>query len=197
MEKKELHKKVLENISSKGAAYKDVDFDKSGIVNSHYHILNSKGDLLLRFNLKKLSQAEKNPNSNFPIGCGIILAIPGVLFLSIIIIPIFIPFFSSINKVKLLASASEAKNVLVNRIKECLVSNKEKGSSIFLDASSTLNSEYFNLETIDENSCFKARAVPRNDNLTWFEIDLNNDTGEVSKTCGDSSKPGCEEGNTW
>ena len=197
MEKKELHKKVLENISSKGATYKDVDFDKSGIVNSHYQILNSKGDLLLRFNLKKLSQAEKKPNSNFPIGCGIILAIPGVLFLSIIIIPIFIPFFSSINKVKLLASASEAKNVLVNRIKECLVSNKEKGSSIFLDASSTINSEYFNLETIDENSCFKARAVPKKDKHTWFEIDLNNDTGEVSKICGDSSKPGCEEGNTW
>ena len=29
------------------------------------------------------------------------------------------------------------------------------------------------------------------------EIDLNNETGEVSKTCGDSSKPGCDEGNTW
>ncbi len=197
MEKKELHKKVLENISSKGVTYKDVDFDKSGIVNSHYHILNSKGDLLLRFNLKKLSQSEKNPNSNFPIGCGIILAIPGVLFLSIIIIPIFIPFFSSINEAKLLASASEAKNVLVNRIKECLVSNKEKDSSLLLDASSTLNSEYFNLETTDENSCYKAKAVPTNDKNTWFEIDLNNETGEVSKTCGDSSKPGCKKGNTW
>ena len=46
MEKKELHRKVLENISSKGATYKDVDFDKSGIVNSHYHILNSKGGLI-------------------------------------------------------------------------------------------------------------------------------------------------------
>ena len=29
------------------------------------------------------------------------------------------------------------------------------------------------------------------------EIELNNETGEVSKTCGDPSKPGCNKGNTW
>ena len=32
---------------------------------------------------------------------------------------------------------------------------------------------------------------------TWFEAEFDPKTGEVIKTCGDSTKPGCEEGNTW
>ena len=40
------------------------------------------------------------------------------------------------------------------------------------------------------------KAVPKKKLFTWFEIDTK-ETGEVLLTCGDSSKPGCEEGNTW
>jgi len=93
---------------------------------------------------------------------------------------------------------SAVKNGLANGIKECVIRNADSQSTKFSDVQS-FSEKYqkFKIESLDLNSCFKARAVPRNDNLTWFEIDLNNDTGEVSKTCGDSSKPGCEEGNTW
>ncbi len=53
----------------------------------------------------------------------------------------------------------------------------------------------FITQSLDPNSCQKAKAVLINDQNTWFEIELNNETGEVSKKCGNSSKPGCDEGN--
>ena len=37
----------------------------------------------------------------------------------------------------------------------------------------------------------------RNLNATWFQIEINQTTEEIKKICGDSSKPGCDEGNTW
>ena len=62
-----------------------------------------------------------------------------------------------------------------------------------------------------QNECTVYKSQPRNfksgfrsflfwnKNLdaTWFQIELDQTTGEVQKTCGDSSKPGCSEGNTW
>ena len=43
------------------------------------------------------------------------------------------------------------------------------------------------------------RVLFWNSNLdaTWFQIEIDQGTEEVKKTCGDSSKTGCEEGNTW
>ena len=74
----------------------------------------------------------------------------------------------------------------------------KKLSTNFTDALSfSVNYKGFKIQSIDPNSCFKAKAVHTTDQNTWFEIDLNNDTEEVSKTCGDPSKPGCDEGNTW
>ena len=32
---------------------------------------------------------------------------------------------------------------------------------------------------------------------TWFQIEIDQITGEAQKKCGDSSKPGCDDGNTW
>ena len=55
----------------------------------------------------------------------------------------------------------------------------------------------FKIEAVDINSCYKAKAITNNDYYTWFEIDYDPETGIVSKTCGDASKSGCEEGNTW
>ena len=37
----------------------------------------------------------------------------------------------------------------------------------------------------------------RDTNATWFQLKLDDITGEAQKTCGDSSKPGCNEENTW
>ncbi|ABX08523.1 hypothetical protein [Prochlorococcus marinus] len=48
-------------------------------------------------------------------------------------------------------------------------------------------------EPIAKNhSCYSLAAKPMRDELTWFSI-----TGDMIKKCGDSSKPHCEEGNTW
>ena len=37
----------------------------------------------------------------------------------------------------------------------------------------------------------------RNLDATWFQIELDKTTGKIQKTCGDSSKQGCDRGNTW
>ena len=93
---------------------------------------------------------------------------------------------------------SGMKNVLVNGVKECVVREADNQTTRFGDLPSfSYKSSEFKIESLDPNSCYKAKAVPTNDKNAWFEIDLNNLTGEVSKTCGDSSKPGCDEGNTW
>ena len=94
-----------------------------------------------------------------------------------------------------------AKNSIVNGIKECVVNQAEnkpttfKDVRTFSDGYSTLLS--FDIEPVDPDTCFKVKAIPKYSDNTWFEIDLNNETGEVFKTCGDPTKPGCEEGNTW
>ena len=96
------------------------------------------------------------------------------------------------------AKTAAVKNGLVNGVKECVVKNFDKQTTRFSDAQSFQgNYTQFKIQSLDPNSCYKAKAVPTNDQNTWFKIDLNNETGKVSKTCGDSSKPGCEEGNTW
>ena len=96
------------------------------------------------------------------------------------------------------AEVSEIKNILVNGIKECVVIASDNKTTNFSDAQSFLgNFRKFKIQPLDRNSCYKAKAVPTNNQHTWFEIDYDPETGTVSKTCGDSSKQGCEEGNTW
>ena len=90
------------------------------------------------------------------------------------------------------------KNVLNVGIKECVVLNSDNQTTRFADVQSFQgNYTQFKIESLDPNSCYKAKAVPTNNQNTWFQIDLNMETGKVSKTCGDSSKPGCGNGNTW
>ena len=90
------------------------------------------------------------------------------------------------------------KSGLVNGVKECVVRNANNKSTKFGDVQS-FSGKYskFKIKSLDPISCFKAKAVPTNNKHTWFEIDFNMETGGLSKTCGDSSKSGCEEGNTW
>jgi hypothetical protein len=114
----------------------------------------------------------------------------------LILIAIAMPAFVGIKTSPFAAAA--AKNGLVNGIKECIVREAAGETTRFGDVQSFQgNYTQFKIESLDPYSCFKAKAVPTHNQNTWFQIDLNNDTGEVSKTCGDSSKPGCEERNTW
>ena len=202
MNKNDLHQKILEKMSSQGIDISNIDQEKCGVIKNHYHVLNKRGDLLLRFNINKLNKtkAKLNPKtkSNFLLGCGIVLAIPGMLFLFTILIPILIPTISSFNSVNEKAKVSAVKNGLVNGIKECLVRAAENKTTRFGDVTSFLDKyAKFKLESLDPNSCYKAKAVPTNDQNTWFEIDYDQETGKVSRICGDSSKSGCEKDNTW
>ena len=62
-----------------------------------------------------------------------------------------------------------------------------------------------------QNECTVYKSVPRNFkggfrsilfwnrslDATWFQIELDQNTGKTKKICGNSSKPGCNQGNTW
>ena len=93
------------------------------------------------------------------------------------------------------------KNRLKNGFKECAIRNAEDLPTNFdsvtaFRSESTSYLKNFQIIKTEKNSCFNAKAVPKKEIFTWFEIDTK-ETGEVLMTCGDSSKPGCEEGNTW
>ena len=93
------------------------------------------------------------------------------------------------------------KNRLKYGFKECAIRNSEDLPTNFdsVTAFRTEGKSYlknFQIIKTEKNSCFNAKAVPKKEIFTWFEIDTK-ETGEVLMTCGDSSKPGCEEGNTW
>ena len=94
--------------------------------------------------------------------------------------------------------SNQIKNELFTGIKECRLRNSNNLSTNFSDirSFSALHSK-FKIQPIDPNSCFKAKAIPNKEIYTWFEIVYDPETEEVLKTCGDSTKLGCKEGNTW
>ena len=98
-------------------------------------------------------------------------------------------------------STDQVKNQLVNGVKECAVREALEETTAFKDASSFseeyTSSKFFEIKPIEPNTCFKAIALPKNNKKhTWFEIKIK-EKGTFLKTCGDSSKPGCKEGNNW
>ena len=93
------------------------------------------------------------------------------------------------------------KNRLIYGFKECAIRNAEDLPTNFesvtaFRSESTSELKNFQIIKTEKNSCFNAKAVPIKKEFTWFEIDTK-ETGEVLLTCGDSSKPGCKDGNTW
>ncbi len=98
-------------------------------------------------------------------------------------------------------STDQVKNQLVNGVKECAVREALEETTAFKEASSFseeyTSSKFFEIKPIEPNTCFKAIALPKNNKKhTWFEIKIK-EKGTFLKTCGDSSKPGCKEGNNW
>ena len=115
--------------------------------------------------------------------------------LVILVLSIMVPILIT---VRTYPSASSVKNGLVNGVKECSVRNYDKQTTRFSDVQSfQLDYPRFKIQALDPNTCFKARAFPSTNQNTWFEIKMDEDTGAVTKTCGDVSKQGCNEGNTW
>ena len=140
----------------------------------------------------------KNKSNDYLIdGCLLIIlyALSPFILCFVVLSLVAIPNFPKVGR---MARASAVKNGLVNGVNECVIRDSEKLSTTFLDALSfSLNYSGYKMQPLDQNSCFKAKALPLDIRDTWFEVDLNPKTGEVIKTCGDSTKEGCEEGNTW
>ena len=95
------------------------------------------------------------------------------------------------------AKSSAMKNALITGIKECIVRDAENQSTSFSDVFRITQQYFYNIQPIDPNSCFKAKAISKSEIQTWYELVYDPETEEVLKTCGDSTKLGCEEGNTW
>ena len=95
------------------------------------------------------------------------------------------------------AKSSAMKNVLIAGIKECIVRDAENQSTSFSDVFRITLQYFFNVQSIDPNSCFKAKAISKSKIQSWYQLVYDPETEEVLKTCGDSTKLGCEEGNTW
>ena len=95
------------------------------------------------------------------------------------------------------AKSSAMKNVLIAGIKECIVRDAENQSTSFSDVFRNTQQYFFNVQPIDPNSCFKAKAISKSKIQSWYQLVYDPETEEVLKTCGDSTKLGCEEGNTW
>ena len=99
------------------------------------------------------------------------------------------------------------KSQLQAGMRECVIRNSENKTTKFTDIRFYLEAvphyffgqfDFFKIEPLDSNSCFEAKAIPKKNTIfTWFQIEMDEKTGIISKTCGDPSKAGCEKGNTW
>ena len=115
--------------------------------------------------------------------------------LVILVLSIMVPILIT---VRTYPSASSVKDGLIKGVRECAIRNYDKQTIRFSDVQSfQLDYPGFKIQSLDPNTCFKARAFPSTNQNTWFEIKMDEDTGAVTKTCGDVSKQGCNEGNTW
>ena len=95
------------------------------------------------------------------------------------------------------AKSSVMKNILTSGIKECILRDAENQSTAFSDVFRITQGYFYKIQPIDPNSCFKAKAISESEIQTWYQLVYDPETEEVLKTCGDSTKLGCEEGNTW
>ena len=126
------------------------------------------------------------------------------LFILTVFAAIFIPSLLHVPNYNRTAVSSKMKQALYGVVDSCdyrkkNTTNFEDGFD-YINKIEVLNNEahLYEIQPIDPDTCFKAKAVPKNtEGSTWFEIELNQKTGKYSKRCGDASKEGCEEGNTW
>ncbi len=103
----------------------------------------------------------------------------------------------------------DIKRALDDQALKCTIS--EFDTNRMRSKISTGNSLYRTYIPSAKNECTVYKSQPRNfksgfksvlfwnrnSDATWFQIELDQTTGNIQKTCGDSSKTGCEEGNIW
>ena len=139
--------------------------------------------------------------NNFIInGCLLLVLSPFILFFLVLLILsiIAIPAFEEVTSE---ARASGVKNGLLTGIRQCLDRKTNNETDLTWNSVQTFSKANtlsgYKIQAIDQNSCFNAKALPLDKENTWFQAELDQETKEISKTCGDSSKPGCDKGNTW
>ena len=149
------------------------------------------------------SKVEKKSKKGCLLGC-----IGSTAFLAIIsalIAPHFI-------NVKPNAKVSYLLNTMIYIVKTCAVREGEGLSTGFSDIQYLID-EYNNggtrAFTIDPNvgddSCFNLVGSPKyelnssngENKFTWFSINIDPNTGLVTKKCGNPSALQCKKGNTW
>ena len=124
------------------------------------------------------------------------------------ILPFVITFYASFVLSRTDTYTKEVKKALNDQALKCRAADypSEGGPKLIL-----VNSLYKTYIPDYQEECLIYKAQPRNFksglksilfwnrnfDATWFQIELNQTTGEVQKICGDSSKTGCNEGNTW
>ena len=162
-------------------------------------ILTGPGGLILSTSILFLvSSSKRNINNKSK---WILWAILGIF-------PVIITFYASFVLSRADTYTKEVKQALNDQAQKCGASDypSEGGPKLIL-----VNSLYKTYIPESQNECSVYKAQPRNfksglrsilfwdRNLdaTWFQIELDPITGEVQKICGDSSKTGCNEGNTW
>ena len=148
------------------------------------------------------NKAEKKSKKGCLLGC-----IGSTAFLAIIsslIIPQFV-------YIKPNAEIGAVLNTMVNIVKTCIVRESEGLSTEFSDIQYLLD-EYnrytkaYKIEPYgDVNSCFNLVGNPKyewggsgeENKYTWFSINVDPNTGLVTKKCGNPSALQCKKGNTW
>jgi len=124
------------------------------------------------------------------------------------IFPVIITLYGSFVLSRTDAYTKEVKKALNDQALKCAAADfeSEGGPKLIL-----VNSLYKTYIPGVQNECTIYKAEPRNFKsgfksiffwnskleATWFQIKLDQATGDVQKICGDSSKPGCNQGYTW
>ena len=103
----------------------------------------------------------------------------------------------------------EVKRSLNNQVLKCTIS--ELDSKRMRSKIGSGNALFKTYIPEGQNECTEYKSQPRNFksgfrsiffwnrglDATWFQVEIYRITGDVQKVCGDSTKPGCDEGNTW
>ena len=103
----------------------------------------------------------------------------------------------------------EVKRALNDQALKCIIS--EFDTDRMKSKINPGNSLYKTYIPKAQNECMVYKSQPRNfksgfrsilfwnRNLdaTWYQIEIDQTTGETLKICGDSSKKGCNKGNSW
>ena len=148
------------------------------------------------------NKAEKKSKKGCLLGC-----IGSTAFL-VIISSLMIP---QVVYIKPNAQIGAVLNTMVNIVKTCIVRESEGLSTEFSDIQYLLD-EYnrytkaYKIEPYgDVNSCFNLVGNPKyewggsgeENKYTWFSINVDPNTGLVTKKCGNPSALQCKKGNTW